>query len=573
MSSKGRGCVNHPNIFCYICGSYVPSVQRHKITPFVKSVYYAYFGVKLGDQDKPWAPHKVCRGCVSSLRQWSIGKRKSLPFGVPMVWREPNGHGKECYFCSCVVAGFNSKNKHKIQYPNLPSAIRPVPLGRGIPIPLPPRYLETVEDFVGEESLSDSQMSECSEYEYEGDQKPKLFTQAELNDLVRDLNLPKDSALILGSRLKEKRMLSSDTSFAWYKHREREYICFFTFENPLVYCVDVKGLIEKLGTVYNPSEWRLFIDASKSSLKAVLLHNRNQLASVPLAHSASMKESYETMKLLLLKLQYNAHVWKICVDFKVLNMLLGQQSGFTKYPCFMCEWDSRDRSNHWSKREWPIRESLTPGYKNVLQPALVDRSNVILPPLHIKLGLMKQFVKALNKEGACFKYVQEKFPKLSVEKVKEGVFVGPQIRALSKDPQFLSTMTDVEKNAWLSFSEVVSKFLGNTKAPDYEKIVGNMLTCFEALGCLMSLKVHFLHSHLEFFPQNLGDMSEEHGERFHQDIKVMEARYQGRWDVAMMADYCWCLKRDCERSEMARESKRRKFIPHTNKDKKTDPLK
>ena len=126
----------------------------------------------------------------------------------------------------------------------MPSAIRPVPHGRGIPIPLPPRYLETVEDFVGEESLSDSQMSECSEYEYEGDQKPKLFTQAELNDLVRDLNLPKDSALILGSRLKEKRMLSSDTSFAWYKHREREYICFFTFENPLVYCVDVKGLIE-----------------------------------------------------------------------------------------------------------------------------------------------------------------------------------------------------------------------------------------------------------------------------------------------------------------------------------------
>ena len=76
-------------------------------------------------------------------------------------------------------------------------------------------------------------------------------------------------------------------------------------------------------------------------------------------------------------------------------MLLGQQSGFTKYPCFMCEWDSRERSNHWIKREWPLRESFTPGYRNILQPALVDRSNVILPPLHIKLGLMKQFVKAL----------------------------------------------------------------------------------------------------------------------------------------------------------------------------------
>ena len=55
----------------------------------------------------------------------------------------------------------------------------------------------------------------------------KLFNQAELNDLVRDLSLPKASALILGSRLKAKRMLSTDTTFAWYKHRKNEYIRFF----------------------------------------------------------------------------------------------------------------------------------------------------------------------------------------------------------------------------------------------------------------------------------------------------------------------------------------------------------
>ena len=58
---------------------------------------------------------------------------------------------------------------------------------------------------------------------------------------------------------------------------------------------------------------------------------------------------------------------------------------------------------------------------------------MILPPLHIKLGLMKQFVKALNKKGICFKYMQEKFPSVNAEKVKEGVFVGPQIRVLTKD--------------------------------------------------------------------------------------------------------------------------------------------
>ena len=76
---------------------------------------------------------------------------------------------------------------------------------------------------------------------------------------------------------------------------------------------------------------------------------------------------------------------------------------------------------------------------------------------------------------------------MSAEKVKEGVFVGPQIRKLTKDAQFLSTMTDVEKKAWLFFAEVVSKFLGNTKDSDYKTIVENMLACFEALGCRMSL--------------------------------------------------------------------------------------
>ena len=95
--------------------------------------------------------------------------------------------------------------------------------------------------------------------------------------------MPKAFAPILGSRLKAKRMLCTDTTFAWYKRREREYIFFFTMEHSLVYCVDIQGLIEKLGTVCHPSDWRLFFDASKSSLKSVLLHNRDQFASILLA--------------------------------------------------------------------------------------------------------------------------------------------------------------------------------------------------------------------------------------------------------------------------------------------------
>ena len=68
--------------------------------------------------------------------------------------------------------------------------------------------------------------------------------------------------------------------------------------------------------------------------------------------------------------------------------------------------------------------------------------------------------------------------------------------------------------ALLCRSTVVSKFLGNTNDADYKTIVENILACFEALGCRMSLKVHFLHAHLDCFSQNFGDMSEKHGECF-----------------------------------------------------------
>ena len=83
---------------------------------------------------------------------------------------------------------------------------------------------------------------------------------------------------------------------------------------------------------------------------------------------------------------------------------------------------------------------------------------------------------------------------------------------------------------------------------------------FQSLGCKMSIKLHYLHSHLSDFPENLGDVSEEQGERFHQDIKVMEERYQGKWDSNKMADYCWNLKRDVPDVVHHRISKKRKFM-------------
>ena len=176
-----------------------------------------------------------------------------------------------------------------------------------------------------------------------------------------------------------------------------------------------------------------------------------------------------------------------------------------------------------------MRASHEPGKKNVSNEPLVSSDAIILPPLHIKLGLFKNFVKAMDKNGAGFLYLKEKFPRVSDAKIKEGVFVGPQIRTLIKDVKFDGLLSKKEKIAWNAFKDVVKNFLGSHKDPKYSKFVSKMLNAYQQLGCNMSLKIHFLHSHLDFFPENLGDVSDEHGERFHQDISAIEQRYQGQW--------------------------------------------
>jgi hypothetical protein len=102
----------------------------------------------------------------------------------------------------------------------------------------------------------------------------------------------------------------------------------------------------------------------------------------------------------------------------------------------------------------------------------------------------------------------------------------------------------VGKAAWQAFKNVRNSFLGNHKAGNYPEIVSDLLTACKAIGCNMSLKVLFLDSHLDFFPENRGAVTEEHGERFHQDISNMENQYQGKSSLSMLADYCWTFKRD-----------------------------
>ncbi|KAF2882633.1 hypothetical protein ILUMI_23532 [Ignelater luminosus] len=119
------------------------------------------------------------------------------------------------------------------------------------------------------------------------------------------------------------------------------------------------------------------------------------------------------------------------------------------------EFDSSDNEIKKSEKEYvPARE-----YKKswiLLQKKIVaaKRKNTpssknlyLILPLHIKIGLMKQFVKALDKGGKRFKCIIKQFPALSDTKVKEGIFNGPEIRKMFRNKKFVATMTNTEKAA------------------------------------------------------------------------------------------------------------------------------
>ena len=241
------------------------------------------------------------------------------------------------------------------------------------------------------------------------------------------------------------------------------------------------GLVEALGLIYSPVEWRLFINLSSKSLKAVLLNIGSKLTSVAVAHSVQLTENYENMKILLSSLKYRHHNWKILyllyltfvlyliyhdiliVSFRFVSQILGIQGGYTKYPCFLCLWDSRADDKHYTQNEWLSRKTLQPDSHNVVADPLVKPHQILLPSLHIKLGLMKNFVKAINKKSPAFAFIKQTFPQVTDAKLNAGFFDGPRIRTLMKDGHFNGVMNEPERNTWQAFKSVVSNFLGKKK--------------------------------------------------------------------------------------------------------------
>ena len=116
-------------------------------------------------------------------------------------------------------------------------------------------------------------------------------------------------------------------------------------------------------------------------------------------------------------------------------------------------------------------------------------SNSLITPTSYQIGLIKQLVKAID-FGEALQEIRLMFPKLSEAKIKGGIFVEPQIKAILKSEKLERAMTKVEKEVWCAFRDVVRGFLGNRKDPNYKQQVANLIETFVELGYRISINIH-----------------------------------------------------------------------------------
>jgi hypothetical protein len=150
-------------------------------------------------------------------------------------------------------------------------------------------------------------------------------------------------------------------------------------------------------------------------------------------------------------------------------------------------------------KKWPLISETAPGQRNVAHPALGDKSTIYLLSLHIKPGLIKIFVKAVDKESEEFVSLRENSPRISGAKKKEGIFVGPQIKQIFEDQTFSTKLNFTERRAWKALENIRRNILGKERPENYSETLQELISSHSAVGCNVPLKLHFLHSLSEFF--------------------------------------------------------------------------
>lgn len=426
-------CV-HRNSFCFICGHFVAARNIKKRSEKFLIWLRRYYGDEFEWIDEPYVPNVGCTGCYSSMQRCFENSEKKPKYKVPMKWYDPGQHDADsCYFCMNTKHRINTPKGTLTDYEASPYTELPKPHTDTTP-PLNfglgdqpivdeegPMDLELgdVDMNVGIEDVSEMAATTSSYVPRGADNTAiRLISQPRLNNICRRLELSQRKSHLLASMLKEDNLLAPDVKIT-QKKRQSEFIPFFTTRQKLQFCKDITGLMQKLKIEYDPTDWRLFIDASKSGLKAILLHNDGAYMPIPVAYSRQLKESYASMKLIFDSIKYKEHNWDVSADLKAVALILGLQLGRTKNACFICTWISTAKIKHYHAT-WEKRGEFEIGVMNITHRSCCSREKILLPTLHIKLGLVGSFVRKLDKDGEAFRYLGVLFPRLSLAKRKQG---------------------------------------------------------------------------------------------------------------------------------------------------------
>lgn len=344
-----------------------------------------------------------------------------------MVWCDPGRlpDAANCYLCVNNPRNRNRVTRHRMVYKEVRHAQIPLPHSENIPVPTRSVVDEqSVDQFMAFSVEEDNTYiaavgnGKCNHIE---------ISQNRLNSIIRRLKLSKNKAVYLAGHLNAVKILAPGIKVARYKQRSAALFPFFNVneENTIAHCNNTHGithgLMEAMKIEYNPEHWRLFLDASRTTLKAVLLYIDNSKNPVPIAMSTVTKETYESLRMILNLVHYDEHEWRICTDLKVTAILSGIRLGYVSNMCFLCLWDSHYKWNQYTKRDWKLRKDFAVGHASVINVPLVPPDKILLPPLHIKLGIVKNFIKCLGKnESPAFQRLGDIFPRLSKAKLKEG---------------------------------------------------------------------------------------------------------------------------------------------------------
>lgn len=202
-SSRLYQCKNSKDNFCFVCGLFTSSTDRREATDEIRVAYFDYFNLHV-NQDKSYILKSFCSACRTGLLRW-MKDESHLKFGRPMLWREAIDHDTNCYFCCTNLHGVTMAKRYTVQYANVSSVTKTIQHDDQLPVPIPKiriqRQQESQFDTPGSNASSGNIFTIPNK-------NPILFTQFDLNDFARDLNLSKSTAEFMASRLLDRNMLA-----------------------------------------------------------------------------------------------------------------------------------------------------------------------------------------------------------------------------------------------------------------------------------------------------------------------------------------------------------------------------